>query len=248
MAKRNFFLGHLALSAALVGAVCALVFFVWYPAPYFDAKGAWSVLGVLIGVDLVVGPLLTLILYRPSKPGLMFDMSCIAVVQLTALIYGTTVIFTERPYFTVFAVDRFEVIARREVDLGQIRDPVLLDKPVVGPVLAVALFPDTREGMQKLIDEVIFEGKPDIERRPELWQPYAKEVGRVIERVQGLDRLAVTTESSEKIDRLLRKLGRPVQDLGFVPLIGQDRDFAFVIDKRTGEPLDLLDVNPWPDS
>lgn len=244
MTKRRAFLTHLVMSALLVGTVCALVFFSWYPFPYFAAKGAWNILAVLVGVDLVVGPLLTLYLYRPNKPGLMIDMTFIVVVQLAALIYGTTVIYTERPYFAVFAVDRFEVIARHEVDLTQVATPELLDKPLSGPILVVALLPDTTEGMQRLLDETVFEGKPDIERRPEFWRPYAEQVGRVIARLKALDALAARDAS--RTDRLLEHLDRPADELGYVPLIGKDRDFAFVIDKQTGAPIDLLDIDPWP--
>jgi hypothetical protein len=247
MSKQRAFVVHLFASAALVGLVCALVFFFWYPAPYFSAKGTWTVLAVLLGVDLVVGPLLTLYLYRPQKPGLMIDMSVIVVVQLAALIYGTAVIYTERPYFTVFAVDRFEVVARREVDTALIASPELRDKPLAGPVLAVALLPEAPEELQKLLEEVIIEGKPDIDRRPEYWQPYAAHAQRVIDKSRSLNALTAREETRPKVERLLRRLGRPIEELSFLPLIGKDRDFAFVIDKQTGEPLDLIDVDPWPD-
>ena len=116
MSKTRAFLLHLSISATIVGIVCALIFFVWYPQPFFQIAGASSVLKVLIGVDLIVGPLLTLLLYKPGKPKLLFDMSCIALIQIVALVYGTAIIFSERPYYLVFAVDRFEVLAHRDVD------------------------------------------------------------------------------------------------------------------------------------
>ena len=103
ISRRRAFLTHLALSATIVGIACAAIFFIWYPRPYFEATGAWHVLRVLIGVDLVLGPLLTLIVFKPGKWGLKFDLCAIALVQLAALIYGLTTIYEERPYFTVFA-------------------------------------------------------------------------------------------------------------------------------------------------
>ena len=246
MTKQRAFLGHLCLSAIVVSGVCAAIFLFWYPSPYFEAKGAWNVLRVLLGVDLVVGPLLTLFLYKPNKPGLKIDMTFIAVVQLSALVYGTTVIFAERPYFAVFAVDRFEVISRREVDLGEIQHPALLDKPLVGPILTVALRPDTPEGMQELLDDVIFLGKPDIERQPKYWQPYAEQTPHVLEKVTALDQLLdARPESRQAIEDLLAESDREIDDLGFFPLVGQERDFAFLVDKRTGTPFDIVDVDPW---
>ena len=119
ISRPRAFLSHLALSAVVVGAVCALIFFVWYPHPYFQAVGAWNVLRILVGVDLVLGPVLTLILFKPGKRGLKFDLAFIACVQLAALAYGVNVIYGERPYFNVFAVDRFTVYAYQDVDSEQ---------------------------------------------------------------------------------------------------------------------------------
>src|SRR5437762_10459463 len=65
ISRRRAFLTHLLSSAVIVSAVCVLVFFVWYPHPYFRISGAWNPLRVLIGVDLVLGPLLTLLVFKP---------------------------------------------------------------------------------------------------------------------------------------------------------------------------------------
>ena len=46
-------------------------------------------------MDVVLGPLLTLltlIVFKPGKPSLKFDMSCIVVAQLTVLLYVRTII------------------------------------------------------------------------------------------------------------------------------------------------------------
>lgn len=232
----------------MVGTVCALIFFVWYPAPYFEAKGAWNALRVLLSVDLVVGPMLTLYLYRPRKPGLRIDMTFIAVVQLCALIFGTAVIYSERPYFVVFAVDRFEVLARRDVDLTSVTDPRLLDKPAAGPIAVVALKPETLEGMQRLLNDVIFDGKPDIERRPEFWAPYEDHRQVVLDKARPLEELTAESAATlAKAERLANLHGREVDELGFVPLRGRDRDFAVVIDRHDGSLLALIDADPWID-
>ena len=67
ISKRRAFLIHLSASAFVVGTLCAIIFFLWYPAPYFEARGAWSVIRILVGVDLILGPALTLVLFRPRK-------------------------------------------------------------------------------------------------------------------------------------------------------------------------------------
>ena len=52
--KLKAFLLHLAISSAVIGAVFALIFFFWYPRPYFQANGAWSVIRIIVMVDLVM--------------------------------------------------------------------------------------------------------------------------------------------------------------------------------------------------
>ena len=79
---------HLALSAAIAVLVVTLMLLVWYPQQYFTAMGGDTLILILIGVDVVVGPLITLIIFDPKKKGLRFDLAVIAALQLAALAYG----------------------------------------------------------------------------------------------------------------------------------------------------------------
>lgn len=243
---------HLAGSAVVVGTVCALIFLVWYPDPYFQATGAWSVLRILIGVDLVLGPLLTLIVFKAGKPGLKFDLCVIAAVQLAALVYGVAVIYNERPYYTVFAVDRFNVLARGEVDPTELADPALMaverigTKPWRGPLLVVATRPNDAAGLNRLLEETLFEGKADIERRPLYWDRYSDQRAQVLERALPLAQLkAVRSADARTIERVAERLGRTEQELAFLPVIAKNRDLTMLIDSTTGLPLGVVDVDPW---
>lgn len=250
VSRPRAFLSHLALSATVVGIVCALIFFVWYPHPYFQAIGAWSVLRVLVGVDLVLGPVLTLILFKPGKWGLKFDLAFIACVQLAALVYGVSVIYRERPYFNVFAVDRFTVHAYGNVDEAQWAEAVaagrLDPKPWRGPTLVVATRPTDEAAYQRLLDETVFGGKPDIDRRPEFWSRYDEQAAQVLARQQPLATLrAARPDSHAAIGALVDALDVAEEQLGFVPMIAKNRDVSMIVDAKTGEPLEVLDVDPW---
>jgi hypothetical protein len=249
VSRGRAFLTHLGVSATIVGAACAVIFFVWYPHPYFLATGAWTVLRVLIGVDLGVGPLLTLIVFKPGKRGLKLDLAVIATVQLVAFLYGVTSIYQGRPYFTVFAVDRFYVLAGDEVDQDALarrkQDVTIGDKPLRGPLLVAAPRP-TDAALQRLIDETVFGHMPDIERRPEFWQPYADEAAQVALKARSLAALrAARPRAAAQIEALPARLGLPEERLGFVPLIARNRDLSFIVDVQNGAPLEVLDVDPW---
>ena len=246
LSKRRAFLLHLSASALVVGTLCAIIFFLWYPEPYFAAKGAASVLRVLVGVDLVLGPLLTLILFKPRKPGLIVDISVIAVIQLAALVYGTTVIYQERPYYSVFAVDRFQILSYGEVDSSMIKDESLREKPFIGPILAVATLPEDQDTFQRLLHETLFEGKPDIERRPEFWTPYSEGSAAVIARARSLkDLVEEKPEAEGEVAKLTAKTGLDIDRLAYLPFVGKDESFTFVLDAETGMPIDIINIDPW---
>ena len=244
--KIKAFLIHLAISSAIIGIVFAVIFFFWYPRPYFQANGAWSVIRVLVMVDLVMGPLLTLVLFKKGKPGLVFDISMVAFVQIAALVYGVQVIFGERPYYLVFAVDRVEVVGKVEVDANKIKYPDLKIKPNKGPILVFADFPEDKEERNKILFEVVTEGKPDLERRPEYYHPYISNTDRVIQKGKSLSLLVGDNKDSKiKVDRFLKRYNGKLEDYLFLPMVGKNNDMALIIDNITGLPVDGIAVDPW---
>lgn len=98
---------HLGLSAVVFAGTVALMMLVWYPPPYFWIDGGWQFVRLAAAVDLVLGPLLTFIVFRPGKPSLRLDLTAIAFVQVLALTWGCTLMYQQRPVFLVFAYDRF---------------------------------------------------------------------------------------------------------------------------------------------
>jgi hypothetical protein len=66
---------HLALSATIAVSVLALMLLLWYAPPFFSALGGYHLLLILLGVDVSLGPLITLIIFNPKKDrkALTFD-------------------------------------------------------------------------------------------------------------------------------------------------------------------------------
>jgi len=87
-----------------------LLFFItqhWYPGILFDTGNGWKAIAMIVGIDLILGPLLTFIVFNPKKSSLKFDLSIIALVQTAALIYGTWTIHQTRPAALVFMSNKF---------------------------------------------------------------------------------------------------------------------------------------------
>src|SRR6185503_7388028 len=107
---------HLLISIAIAVAVVALMLSLWFPGELFEAAGGNDLLIILIGVDVVVGPLITLVIFRAGKPGLKFDLAVIAVLQVAALVYGMHAVYLARPAFIVFVKDQFQMVSAAQLD------------------------------------------------------------------------------------------------------------------------------------
>jgi hypothetical protein len=246
MTKLRAFAIHLAASTTIFLVFLGIMFFIWYPTPYFEVDGGWKVLRVLVGVDVVLGPLLTLILFKPGKPGLKFDMSCIVLMQLSALLYGGTITYQQRPAFVVFGVDRFTSIPAAEVEFDKLKYPELKRSVSLGPVLAKAHFPEDPKARQELMFGVVFGGEKDIEFRPELYEPYQPDPQELRTHSLDLTRItALSPEAKETVDRFIARQGGRLEDYLYLPLQGKNKDIVMVLSPQTGMPTGAISISPW---
>jgi hypothetical protein len=61
---------HLGLSFVIFVVLAYLVIFVWYPSFFFDTDSGWRGMQIIVGIDLVLGPMLTLVVFKAGKPEL----------------------------------------------------------------------------------------------------------------------------------------------------------------------------------
>lgn len=238
---------HLTASAAVVGLFLLLTFFVWYPAPLFEVEGTRSVIQLLLGVDIILGPLLTLVVFKPGKPGLKFDLVIIIVIQLSAFTYGANIIFSERPAIVSFAVDRFVVIpVAEEKKLGMDKlDKQQVKLNAIGPTFVYAEQPEDTEASQKLLFEAL-EGKPDLEKRPEYYRDFHANIEKNFAKAMDLRAYAEKFEPArEKIERFLKKSGKSYSDIAAYPVVGKNHDMVLVVDKQSKSIAGSIDINPW---
>ncbi len=121
MSKRlKFFLNHLFISFLIALLVVGLVFFIWYPAPLAKAVGVTHIFLMMLTIDVIVGPLLGLLVYKEDKKSLKFDLTIIIAIQISALLYGIYSIEQGRPVWIVYSVDRFELVRKNEIILENI--------------------------------------------------------------------------------------------------------------------------------
>ena len=90
---------HLAISIFIFFGVLYLILVEWYPGVFFEAEGGWSGIKLMAAIQLVLGPCLTLIIFNhtKAKKEIVFDLSVIAIVQISALIWGGLQVYSARP-------------------------------------------------------------------------------------------------------------------------------------------------------
>ena len=111
----KYFLSHLMSSIFIACLVLCLIFFIWYPAPLAQAVGVNHIIFMLIGIDIIIGPILSLIVYKQGKKTLIFDLTVIILLQVSALTYGVYNIAQGRPAWIVYYKNSYELIRHSDV-------------------------------------------------------------------------------------------------------------------------------------
>ena len=101
---------HLSLSFIVFVYLAYQIYFNWYPQPYFSIDGGWQGIRLIGAVDLVLGPLITFLIFdlRKRRREIVFDLMVIAMIQFGALAYGITLTYTQRPV-AIVVIDEFVV-------------------------------------------------------------------------------------------------------------------------------------------
>ena len=97
MNRYQAFAIHMAISLIIFLVLLICITQYWYPGILFETDNGWKAIALIVSIDLILGPLLTLIIFNPKKSSLKFDLWVIALIQTAALIYGTWTIHSSRP-------------------------------------------------------------------------------------------------------------------------------------------------------
>ena len=246
----RFALKHLAVSGLIAGLCAALVFFVWYPYPYDELASGRELFALLISVDVVIGPMLSLVVYNPKKPRreLWRDLGVVFALQLFALGYGLHSVTQARPVWLAFEGDRFRVVALPDIDSADLgKAPGNLSRlSWTGPqTVGVRLIDGTDPEFLKSIELAMQGIHPAF--RPQRWVDYEVQRQEVIRQSKPLSELKLKhpTQSS-LIDDAVRQSGLVETDLGYLPLASQRlADWIVAVSWKDGSPKLCLPIDGW---
>lgn len=239
---------HFGISIVIALLAALLVFLVWYPYPYREISGGRDLFLILVSVDVLLGPLITLAIFNRAKPWrvLARDLMIVGLIQLAALAYGMWAVFLARPVHLVFEFDRFRVVHAVEVPEEMlVQTPAGLEAlPLTGPtVLAVRLFRDSDESMEATLAAL---GGVHLGTRPDLWEAYADARPRVLEVAKPVSELSNRfPESAAQIDEAIARTGRPPDSLLSLPLVGRNATWTVLLDSSTTEVAGFLALDSF---
>ena len=237
---------YLSVSIIIFLVFLGIVFFVWYPRPYFETDDNEKVLWILAGAYMALGPLLALIFFKPGKPRLTFDVICIALMQASTLFYSGAIIYQQRPEFVVFGIDLFTTVTATEVEFDKLKYPELQRTVGIEPLLVQARPPENHKLCQELLFEVLFESKKDMEFRAELYGPYQPDLQQL--RLHSIDLTQIatlSTDAKQAINTFVTQHGGRLNDYLYLPLKGRNKDIVMVLAPENGLPVGSIPINPW---
>jgi len=236
---------HLLSCLVVAMAVAALVFLVWYPWPYRIVSGGEKLLFLVMGVDIVMGPLITLAIFDIRKPTreLKRDLAIIVALQLAALGYGLHTVYLARPAVLALEAERFRLTIANDVVMDELPKAVegLRSLPLDGPRVV-----DTVEPTDAQRGDAIFKAMAgtDIGARPIFWRPWGAEGRRhALKVAKPLAPLVVRAQDRAAFDDAVARSGRPLEQLAVIPMIARDTSWSVLIDKASGEPVGFAPID-----
>ena len=227
---------HMLCSVGVALSAAVLVFGLWYPFPYRDLSGGRELFLLVASVDVVCGPLLTLVLFNPVKPNaeLFRDLAMVVLIQLAALGYGLYTVWQARPLYLVMEVDRFKVISAPDL-----RDASLTELPASlkprwagGPITIALREPKNLEEKNTVLAESVV-GGADYGERPGFYLPYEGDAAlKSLKRAKPLELfLEKYPMQQEAAHSLAANKGADIAQWMYLPVRGRT-DWVVVLDQQ----------------
>lgn len=233
------------LCSGLVAAISAvLVFFLWYPEPFYSIAGGIKLFLILTGVDVVIGPLLTFVVFDKNKTHrqLLLDLGLIASVQLAALAYGLFVLAQARPVVVAAENMMFRVVSFNEIYDQELKFAPSFDIfEAGGPRLVGVRKSVSQEELMTSVG-LALQGF-DVGTRPSYWTSYDDSRTRVIQQMYPLSKVAsALAMDSGEIVAIAEKYGRDVSSLSVLPLQAKQPDWYVLLDSANGRVLGYVEL------
>lgn len=239
--RKKFFLSHSSISVLIALLVIGLVFFVWYPTPLAKAVGVTHIFLMMLAIDVIVGPILGLLVYKEGKKNLKFDLTVIIAIQIVALCYGIYSIEQGRPAWLAYNVDRFELVRKNEIVEQNIKQAKLqFQQPswLKPQFVATEFAKDKNQRNDDMFAEVL--GSISLAQRPERYVDFVQAKEQIQQHAQKIELLEKYNDETD-VEKILAKYP---QTTAFLPMKASAVDMTVLIDAK-GQVVKIVDLRPW---
>lgn len=249
-AKLKAFSLHFGITALIATLAAILVFRLWYPFPFAQMMEGLKLLLLLVVCDLMLGPLLTLVIYNPKKPRqhLLTDYAVVVVLQVAALLYGLHTAAQARPAFLVFTVDRYVVVSAGELPQSErvkaMRPEWRQANWLGGYQTVYALRPTDPSIAYDLIVSALGGGR-DMQHVVESYQSVQDHLSDVLAAARPLDELRQRFAArAAAVNAAVTESGHAEQVLRWLPVQAGSAFWTALIDTKTGMPVGWVNIDP----
>ena len=241
---------HLASSASVLALVLATLYLGWYRWPGWYLTGVLHVVAIMLGVDVALGPLLTLLIANPLKPRreLTRDIAVIVSVQLVALVYGATALWHGRPLYYTFSEDRLETVQAsqlkpEEIELALQRNAALAPHWYSLPRWVWAPLPDDPDEKTRIMTSAITGGQ-DVIEMPRYFRPWEQGLAALRQQLKRIDTIAIFSRSEQQaLAARVTELGIAADQANALFMMGRETRLLVVFDPAT---LQIRAILPPP--
>jgi hypothetical protein len=214
---------HFLISLGLFAVLMYLILGHWYPMPWFPIDGGWQGTRIMVGVDLVLGPLLTFIIFNPfkSRREIMLDLGLIALIQAGALAWGIHLVHGQRPLAIVYWNGSFHSVDRKSPGFRDFPPEGLSAFGEQRPVVVYQAEPDNEQKKVEMAMAIFGNDQPEHEH-PELWRPLTAHLEQI--KAESLDVAEMRRRApdvAQTLDRLLQHHDQDPAQAYLVPFDGR---------------------------
>jgi hypothetical protein len=228
---------HLSASACALSLILGALYLGWYFWPGWALTDVTHVVVVMVGVDVVVGPLLTFVIAHPGKPRreLVRDVSIIVAVQLCALIYGSVSLWNGRPLYYAYSETVLQLVQAYDIDAqesaeGRRLNPDFAPHWYSLPRWIWAPLPQDASTSQKIVTSAI-QGGDDVISMPQYFKPWEQGLPVLRTKLKKVDDVAYFYGSDKKkLKEQMRAAGLATDQANSIPLTGRGHPLLAVFD------------------
>lgn len=228
---------HLLTSSVALTLVLGSLYLGWYHWPGWHLADVSHVVPVMIGVDIVVGPLLTFVVARSTKPRreLARDIAVIVTVQLCALIYGTVSLWNGRPLYYAFSENVLQLVQAYDIDdqelvAGRRQNPALAPHWNSLPRWIWAPLPQDSEERSKIVASAVT-GGDDVISMPRYFKPWDQGLPALRTQLKKVDDVGYFTRSDKNaLKEHMQAAGLAPEQPNSMPLTGRGYPLLAVFD------------------